>query len=748
MVKIFQQRRQALAICMTLLVALTLVARQPEKLGAAIFNASGKTSIFDRARGATVFSSGISPGSVGYQVLYDDVFVNSSSSMDIDALVTVTAKDGDFDITVFDDSTVQAANFFEISRNGGSAAGRVTVRFDFFEGGTYTGTGTGIPATLENVKVTSIDLDAGGVQYTDFFGYQTYRFTTDTRLQAYTSSSPSYPVITDANIPSGFTRFHQNTYPSDAAGGSNLGKDAVEVSFASFSTFSATVGNLKGGGSYYGISFDAVGICAVTTSCVAAGSISNPANRPPTSTNSSRAVASGTPTVLARSNFGTFADPDSNPFVNITVKTLPGSGTLEYNNGTAWVAVTANQVITTSDIDAGKLRYTSTSVSSFDFAVNDGLINSVADYTLSFSVSTNTQTITFVNPGSRGLADGSFSSAATASSGLGTTLVSSTTGVCTVNNSVQPPTITPVSAGTCLVTASQSGDSTYAAAADVPQTFLITAGSSPSTTAPTTTAPPTTNAVVTQPTTTTIAPSGSISGQLWFDVNDDFLVGASEPVLPGVVVNVTDAAGAVRKVSTDAQGKYSVTGLSSGSISVAPVLESSSGVVALRDSDGGTDWKVVVALSASESKSANFSARGALSISGVVRDVSTSASISKAAISCVWSGSSTIAPTVDAFKAVSAKDGSFSISGLPSGSYKCEATDPETKSRSAVKEATLSAQSVNGVPSQANLDLAIRKMSILPETGFESTNLVLLSFMLLALGMWMISRSRRQHEAD
>ena len=443
--------RPSLSVLVVIVISITLATRQPENLGAAIFNASGKTSIFDRARGATVYSSGILPGDVGYKVLYDDVFVSTSSGMDIDALVSVTAKDGDFNITVFDDSSVQVANFFEISRNGGSAAGRVTVKFEFFEGNTYSGAGTGIPATLENVKVTSIDLDAGGIQYTDFFGYQTYRFTTDTRLQAYTSSSVGYPTITNADIPSGFTRFHQNTWPNDADGGSNLGKDAVEVSFASFSTFSATVGNLKGGGSYYGISFDASGICAVTSSCTAGGSVSNPANRPPTSTNASRSVATGTPTLLARSNFGTFADPDSNPFVSVKVKTLPASGTLEFFNGTSWTSVTANQVITTSDIDAGRLRYTSSSASSFDFWVNDGLADSAANYTLSFTISTNTQTITFANPGTRGLADGTFNSGATASSGLNVTLTSSTTGVCTVDNTVQPPRIVPVSAGTCQV---------------------------------------------------------------------------------------------------------------------------------------------------------------------------------------------------------------------------------------------------------------------------------------------------------
>ena len=59
---------------------------------------------------------------------------------------------------------------------------------------------------------------------------------------------------------------------------------------------------------------------------------------------------------------------------------------------------------------------------------------------------------------------------ATASSGLPVSYTSSTTSVCTVSGS----TATFLAAGTCSITASQTGNSTYAAAAPVTQSFSVT----------------------------------------------------------------------------------------------------------------------------------------------------------------------------------------------------------------------------------------------------------------------------------
>jgi outer membrane protein OmpA-like peptidoglycan-associated protein len=80
------------------------------------------------------------------------------------------------------------------------------------------------------------------------------------------------------------------------------------------------------------------------------------------------------------------------------------------------------------------------------------------------------QVITFVKPldvdffaGSLDVAD------AVASSGLSVTLTSTTAGVCTVSGL----NITHVSAGTCVVTASQSGNGTFAAATSVTRQYIL-----------------------------------------------------------------------------------------------------------------------------------------------------------------------------------------------------------------------------------------------------------------------------------
>ncbi len=78
------------------------------------------------------------------------------------------------------------------------------------------------------------------------------------------------------------------------------------------------------------------------------------------------------------------------------------------------------------------------------------------------------QTITVVNPGAQSAAI-PLTIAATATSGLPVTLLSTTTNVCTVSG----VTVTFQGAGTCTIVASQSGDDTYAAAAAVTMSFTV-----------------------------------------------------------------------------------------------------------------------------------------------------------------------------------------------------------------------------------------------------------------------------------
>lgn len=81
------------------------------------------------------------------------------------------------------------------------------------------------------------------------------------------------------------------------------------------------------------------------------------------------------------------------------------------------------------------------------------------------------QTITFNNPGAQNFGT-SPTLTATASSALPVSFSSSTTGVCTVTTG---GVLTFVSAGTCTINADQAGNSSFAAAAEVTQSFTVAA---------------------------------------------------------------------------------------------------------------------------------------------------------------------------------------------------------------------------------------------------------------------------------
>ncbi len=86
----------------------------------------------------------------------------------------------------------------------------------------------------------------------------------------------------------------------------------------------------------------------------------------------------------------------------------------------------------------------------------------------SFAVNHGAQTITFPNPGTQTYGT-PFTLIATASSELAVSFTSTTTSVCTVSGN----TATFVIAGTCTIQATQPGNSTYAAATPVSQSFTV-----------------------------------------------------------------------------------------------------------------------------------------------------------------------------------------------------------------------------------------------------------------------------------
>ncbi|WP_148714755.1 tandem-95 repeat protein [Chitinolyticbacter meiyuanensis] len=83
----------------------------------------------------------------------------------------------------------------------------------------------------------------------------------------------------------------------------------------------------------------------------------NAVNDAPTTTGGSVTGTEDTPLVLTWSQFNA-SDVDT-PASGLSVKMigLPADGTVQYNNGSSWVTVTANQLVSKADIDAGKLRF-------------------------------------------------------------------------------------------------------------------------------------------------------------------------------------------------------------------------------------------------------------------------------------------------------------------------------------------------------------------------------------------------------
>lgn len=87
----------------------------------------------------------------------------------------------------------------------------------------------------------------------------------------------------------------------------------------------------------------------------------------------------------------------------------------------------------------------------------------------SFSVAAGTQTVSFVSPGNQTLGTTPTALIGTATSGLPVVFSSATPDMCAVSGS----TLTLVSAGTCVVSASQAGNANYAAATAVERSVMI-----------------------------------------------------------------------------------------------------------------------------------------------------------------------------------------------------------------------------------------------------------------------------------
>ena len=101
-------------------------------------------------------------------------------------------------------------------------------------------------------------------------------------------------------------------------------------------------------------------------------------NDVPTASDKTVSTAEDTPYVFSASDFGYTDADDDDALVSVKITTLEDAGALQYYNGSAWVDVTLNQVITATDIAANKLRLNPTAdengspYTTIGFSVNDG----------------------------------------------------------------------------------------------------------------------------------------------------------------------------------------------------------------------------------------------------------------------------------------------------------------------------------------------------------------------------------------
>ena len=117
-------------------------------------------------------------------------------------------------------------------------------------------------------------------------------------------------------------------------------------------------------------------------------------NDAPTSTDDSRTTFRDTSVVLTLADFGTYADLEGTAIAAVKITTLESDGSLEYDTTGAgvWAAVTDDQVVSATDIEAGRLRFvpaageTGSPYATLGFQVGDGTAFSAGEYTLTVNV--------------------------------------------------------------------------------------------------------------------------------------------------------------------------------------------------------------------------------------------------------------------------------------------------------------------------------------------------------------------------
>jgi hypothetical protein len=149
-----------------------------------------------------------------------------------------------------------------------------------------------------------------------------------------------------------------------------------------------------------------------------------------------------------------------------------GSGQVSATGGASGNPVTFTSLTSGVCVVTGS-TVTGVSAGTCTIAANqagNGTYSAASQATLNFSIDLLVQTIAFGTLPDQQLGSAPSTLGATASSGLAVSFVSDTPAVCTVGGT----TLTLVSTGVCMITASQAGNATYGAAVPVTEGFTVT----------------------------------------------------------------------------------------------------------------------------------------------------------------------------------------------------------------------------------------------------------------------------------
>ena len=467
------------ALILGLLAPLAVIATGAgsQSAEAVTYNAASVSLKFKLASRVVIVGTGKSVGDIQKYTnvaTIDGVIIDAVVRTVAIAGATVSKFDEGSAVTAAPPGSTQSVDdLFQSNISGTSGTeSMITYEFSFYEGGTYTGTGSGVPVTLTNVAINSYDIDGsqGVKQFTDFRGFQSYT--------TYTESSTKGLDVLDKGA--GLVRFQikdGSVGATDTTGSYSFSR--VKVNYDQISTLTVRIGELGTGTAYYALDFSAGGMWTTNgTDPVIPTTSTNGFNTAPTTSDITTFYAAQNTGYVFRAADFPYSDIDDNAFTAAKIVALPGvgEGALEYYDGAAWAPVVAGQVFSTGDLDLGVLRLIPTAAGgSFSFQVNDGLVYSTSA-TLTFTAPANSQAITFPDPGAQGPTTHAFASGATADSGLTPTLTSQSTGVCTVSGLTITTLTLPggVTSATCVIVATQEGDATYGRAQAVIRQFVVT----------------------------------------------------------------------------------------------------------------------------------------------------------------------------------------------------------------------------------------------------------------------------------